>query len=414
MRSRAANSPADLRSRSRKWLWMGSGVVLGFALATSLGLGPGAGARAVAASPAKASATERAAFDHAVDLVLRDFVEPVDRPRLLGRALRHMVAGLDAHSVYLDAATRERWQRQRSEGLTTGLSLRRAGDGSLEVAAVMPGSPAEAEGLSVGDRLRTIADRPDSEFTHPLLAEIALTSLDGRPVSAVVEAASTGAARSVDITVTRVDKVPVVHAHLVGAPEGAKAGAARKKIGAIAIHAFMPGVGDQVKRELAELRRAAGGRLDGLILDLRGNPGGEVNEAILVAELFVAEGVLVRTRGRNHEVLSEERAHAAGSDTELPLLILQDTHSASAAELLAAALRGHGRAQVMGRTSYGKGTVQRLFGLPDGAQLRLTVARYFGPDDRAIDGRGVSPDLPLAPGQMPTAISHAWAHLAGN
>jgi carboxyl-terminal processing protease len=134
----------------------------------------------------------------------------------------------------------------------------------------------------------------------------------------------------------------------------------------------------------------------GIILDLRGNPGGDVPEAVMIADMFIPEGVLVRTRGRGGQILREERAHPAGSDSALPLVVLQDQRSASASELLAVALQDHGRARVVGERSFGKGTVQDVIGLHDGSLLTLTIARYFSPKDRLIDGNGVEPDVRVA------------------
>jgi carboxyl-terminal processing protease len=162
------------------------------------------------------------------------------------------------------------------------------------------------------------------------------------------------------------------------------------------IRGFRRGTGELVKRELADLRRSAGDRpIAGVILDVRGNPGGEVTEAVLVADLFIEEGVLTRTRGRGGVILREELATAAGTDKQTPLVVLQDRRSASAAELLAVALQDSGRAKVIGERSFGKGTVQEVIGIPDGSLLTLTVARYFSPSDRLIDGHGVDPDVVL-------------------
>ena len=130
----------------------------------------------------------------------------------------------------------------------------------------------------------------------------------------------------------------------------------------------------------------------------RANVRRDVPEAVMIADMFLAEGVLVRTRGRGGQILREERAHPDGSDCDMPLVVLQDHGSASASELLAVALQDHGRARVVGERSYGKGTVQDVIGMHDGSQLTLTIARYFSPKDRLIDGNGVEPDVPLPAG----------------
>ncbi|MFY0537256.1 S41 family peptidase [Nannocystis pusilla] len=163
------------------------------------------------------------------------------------------------------------------------------------------------------------------------------------------------------------------------------------------IRAFRAGVADSVRNSLKELRRSAGAAgLGGVVLDVRGNPGGDVGEAVLIADTFVGEGVLVRTRGRGGQILREERATQAATDDATKVVVLQDHRSASASELLAIALQDHGRAKVVGERSYGKGTVQDVIGLDDGSVLTLTIARYFSPKDRLIDGVGVEPDVAVA------------------
>lgn len=348
---------------------------------------------------------DRPAFNDALDLVLSRYVEPVDSAQMLSRGLQHMVAGLDPHSVYLDAPTRAHWQRAKDHSLSHGLHLQRAAGTSaaFEVASVVKGSSAYAQGIRRGDWILSIAGKPASAFIHPFEAELAALADFGKSV--VLELRSSGtSSRTLKLPSTQVAKMQVVESHSLDAADGAK-------VGMICVHAFLPGVGDQVRRQLEELRRSNGGRLDGLILDLRGNPGGEVNEALVIAELFVDHGILVRTRGRGGKILREERAHAKGTNRKLALVVLQDAHSASASELLAAALQSHKRATIVGETSYGKGTVQAVQGLPDGSQLRLTVARYFDPDDRSIEGRGVTPDRVLNEQAMSDAVAEARAIL---
>jgi carboxyl-terminal processing protease len=127
-----------------------------------------------------------------------------------------------------------------------------------------------------------------------------------------------------------------------------------------------------------------------------------------VADLLVDKGVLTRTRGRGGRILREEKAHEAGTDASTPVVVLQDRHSASAAELLAAALRDNGRATLVGERSYGKGTVQQVIGLDDGSVMALTIARYFSPKDRVIDGVGITPDVEVAVSDDKKALSAAF------
>ena len=342
--------------------------------------------------------------------MLDRYVDPVDANALLARGLRHMVAGLDPHSVYLDAGARERLAAARRNVRVVGVHLVRAEDdpSGWLIDAVVPGSPADKAGLRVGELITEIDGQPASKFVHALEAMLALRAPGSKDIQLRVRA-DQGAIRAVSILSQVQPKTYAVEGKLWR--DDASAAPDAKKIGIICVHLFAPGVGDQVRIKLQELHRASGGGLDGLIIDLRGNPGGEVDEALIVAELFIAEGILTRTRGRGGKILREEKAHRRGTDSALTLAVLQDESSASASELLAAALQSHGRAQIYGDTSYGKGTVQSLHGLADGSQLRLTVARYYDSKDRVIDKVGVAPDRAFDKAQWRTPMSSSVALL---
>lgn len=353
---------------------------------------------------------ERKQFHETLDLVLDRYVEPVDAPSLMARGLKHMVSGLDSYSSYLTAQERAqalKLQQQGAEaGLVTALHARDGHGGQTEVAivAVHPGSPADKLGLGVGDRLLEIR----GESTQHLLSNIeAQLLLGGAPGERIDLLALRGSGRGPERLALELAK-PNFDALVSGVliEHGGHA------LAKIEIHSFRPGTGERVKQTLAQLRRSAGSRgLAGVILDLRGNPGGSVDEAVIVADLFIEQGVLTRTRGRGGVILREELATAAGTDTRTPLVVVQDRRSASAAELLAVALQDHGRAKILGERSFGKGTVQDVIGIPDGSLLTLTVARYFSPKDRSIDGQGVEPDLLLGSALGEAAIVTARREL---
>jgi carboxyl-terminal processing protease len=268
---------------------------------------------------------------------------------------------------------------------------------SLEVTAVLPDSPAQRAGLQPGDHLLKIGGEEVAFLLSQAEAEALLLGSDGETIELTVQRRSDPAPASATLVLTG-QPGKVVDGYLVE-----RSG---RKLAHLRVRAFRSGTADLVKRNLKELRRAAGTELAGVILDLRGNPGGDVHEAVMIADMFVSEGVLVRTRGRGGNILREERAHPDGSDTDVALVVLQDHGSASASELLAVALQDHGRARVVGERSYGKGTVQDVIGMHDGSQLTLTIARYFSPKDRLIDGNGVEPDL-LAPSVLSNGIDVA-------
>ena len=151
-----------------------------------------------------------------------------------------------------------------------------------------------------------------------------------------------------------------------------------------------------MERGLAAVRKEMGREIGGLVLDLRSNPGGLLDEAVRVADRFITEGLIVTTEGRRNRVMDVERARRAGTEPDYPVAVLVDGGSASASEILAGALQDHGRAAVVGSRTFGKGTVQQVLDLGDGSGLKLTVARYFTPLHRSIQDRGIVPDVEVA------------------
>ncbi len=336
---------------------------------------------------------KRESFHAAIDIVLDQYVEPVDANAMMGRGLKHMVSGLDPHSYYLTAAERGRASLQGQHGTTTGLLVRlhpaRAGHGAdLEVAAVLPGSAAEREGLRPGDRILELDGRRSEFFLSQMEAELLLSGREGDRVELLVQRGHAMASEEVSLTVHKARNSDLVAGVVIERQD--------RRVAHMKIRSFRSGTGRWFVRTLEALLNQRGtGPVEAVILDLRGNPGGEVAEALIVADYFIAEGILTRTRGRGGRILREERAHRAGTNTEIPLVVVQDRRSASASELLAVALQEHGRAMILGERSYGKGTVQQVTGLDDGSLLTLTIARYFSPKDRLIDGNGVSPDVAI-------------------
>jgi carboxyl-terminal processing protease len=369
------------------------GLALGFVLGAAVtAAGIAAVRRADAGKP-----LGRESFHSALDLVLERYVEPVDPAEVMARGLKHMVSGLDGYSHYLTAAERRAAQAMLRDGASTGLTVQMRGTGEarrLEILAVEPGSAAAAAGLGAGDVVLELRGRPVERMLSQAEAELALAGADGDTLDLVVQRRADPAPRPLSLTLARGPVRGTVQGQLVERHG--------KSYAHVRIRAFRPGTGEEVQRALGELRRAAGADgLAGIVLDVRGNPGGEVDEAVIVADLFVGDGVLLRTRGRGGRILREERARRVGTDDTTPLAVLQDRHSASGAELLAAALQDRGRAAVVGERSYGKGTVQDVIGMEDGSVLTLTIARYFSPSDRQVDGQGVKPDVHRALAGLP-------------
>ena len=154
---------------------------------------------------------------------------------------------------------------------------------------------------------------------------------------------------------------------------------------------------ENTERDLAaaldKAEKDSGGKLAGLVLDLRNNPGGLLDEAVRVADLFVESGLIVKTEGKGGRIIDEEKAHPRGTRLGFPIIVLVNGGSASASEIVAGALQDHGRAVVMGTQTFGKGSVQTVIELDDGSALKLTIARYFTPKGRSIQEHGIAPDV---------------------
>lgn len=369
-------------------------------------------ARGVPQAEAQHARFDREVFHEALDAVLDRYVEPVDGATLLAHGLKHIVAELDGYSHFLTAQERKALREQSKDG-TAGLAVHLhvapgGGDRVLEVVGVLPGSAAEQAGLSPGDHILDVDGLEVARLLSQIEAEAKLTGEVGQALALRVQRGYGARPERVELVLGPTPS-ELLSSELLAV--STRDGAARKAA-LVQLRGFRKGTGEAFKQRLEQLRRTAGSAgLAAVVLDLRGNPGGEVDEALVVADLFVAEGILTRTRGRGGKILREEHAHDADTDTDTPLVVLQDRHTASAAELLTAALRDNGRAKSVGERSYGKGTVQEIMGMPDGSVLKLTIARYFSPKDAAIDGVGVAPDVELSLAQRAKAVDEALAVL---
>ncbi len=257
--------------------------------------------------------------------------------------------------------------------------------------------PAQRAGLQVNDIILAIDG--ESIAKEPLPQSVPLLrGVPGTKVILEIERAKWSASRS----------VPLIRRHVrVKSVVGESLG---NKIGYVAIRSFQERTDHDLGEVLASLRRAeVGGELKGLVLDLRDNPGGLLDEGVKVADRFLAEGTIVRTEGRNPRNAEVEMAHRRGTEAPYPVAILVNDGTASASEIVAGALQDHRRAKIVGTRSYGKGSVQTLFGLDDGSGLKLTVARYFTPSGRSIQEKGIVPDVVGAPAADAPAVAKSFS-----
>lgn len=333
-------------------------------------------------------------FAQALSYVANNYVEPVDERKVIYGAIDGMLDRLDEHSGFF-APGRYKRLREDTEGEFGGVgislaALRSGGNRGARypvVEALMPGSPAARAGVRVGDRLLSVDGRTTAGTHHR--AEDWHSRLRGRSgtrVTIEIERSLSGEVHGLVLVRERV-KVPTVEWHPV-----------QPGIGYIAISKFQDATSEDVRTALQSLRP---NQLQALILDLRNNPGGILDQAVQVADLFLKEGTIVTIRGRLGTRVEREVARHPGTWTNLQILVLIDQASASATEILAGALQDHGRAVLMGLPSFGKGSVQTFFDLSDGSGLKLTTARYYTPAGQTLEATGIMPDIyvePVPPG----------------
>lgn len=332
-------------------------------------------------------------FAQALATVEANYVDPTSETKLLWDATRGMLHNLDPHSSFLPP-TRYQHLRQDTEGEFGGVGVSLA-PGELDDArpSVPPypsiddlvrGSPADVAGLQVDDKVVAIDGEATAEVGHEKRDagtwENRLRGASGTRVT--ISVLRTGWREPRAFVVVRAQvKQPSVRSEVV-----------EKGIGYLAITRFSEATGPDVAAALVKLRQD--GALGALVLDLRNNPGGLVDQAIAVADHFLDNGTIVTIRGRKGTVETQV-AHSGGPGVGVPVIALVDQGTASAAEILAAALRDHGRAKLVGVPTYGKGTVQTFYDLDDGSGLKLTTARYYTPNGNSLESKGIVPDTTI-------------------
>ncbi len=341
-------------------------------------------------------------IERVMHLVKRDYVGAVTGETLTTNALKGMLTGLDPHSDYMDEREyQELLNDTQGSYAGVGLDLTFQRD-QPEVVTAIDGTPAARAGLRPGDIILEIAE----EATAGMSEAQVVTRLRGAPGSMVSLMISRGGGPPFRLLIERtIIEIDSVRARLE--PGG---------IGYGRIAVFDERTADQLLRALARLETQNGGKLQGLVIDLRDDPGGLLQAAISVAGIFLERGVVVTTRGRS---AADNRTYVARGKPRLldtPMVVLINGGSASAAEIVAGALQDHHRATVMGTRSFGKASVQTIIPLDGHGAVRLTTARYYTPAGRSIQGVGITPDLTVVPGseeEAPATLVVREANLHG-
>jgi carboxyl-terminal processing protease len=322
-------------------------------------------------------------FTDVLSVVKRDYVTEAENKKLVEGAIKGMLAVLDPHSGYLDPDFYQDLQIQ-TKGEFGGLGIEiTIKEGLLVVVAPMEGSPAEKAGVRPGD----VIVRIDGKFTKEFSLVDAVKRLRGpRGSSIQISLSRKGAPDLIDVTIVR-DNIAVksVRGRYLG--DG---------FGYVRVSQFMEHTADDLSASLKDQVRESGlPELRGLILDLRNNPGGLLAQAVRVSDLFLKEGIIVYTDGRVEAQKQKFYAHAKGTEPDYPIVVLVNGGSASASEIVAGALKDHGRALVLGTQTFGKGSVQTITPLENGGALTLTTALYYTKSGNSLQAKGVKPDIEL-------------------
>ena len=375
-----------MRNKSGNALLLAVGIAIGL----SLGLAHGVLAEKPAAPGADLPWQDARMLAAVLERVKHDYVNPVDDHQLLQAAIRGMVASLDPYSAYLDGDEYDE-VKISSSGRYSGVGIELSiEDEQVVVIAPFDGSPAAQAGIRSGDIIVTI---------------------DGIPVNTGTLADSIGRMRGAEGTSV---KIGIMRE---GNPEPMLFTLQRSRVDLHSVRGEMlePGLayvrisqfsettGDDLNASLKDLRKHNGAPLKGLVLDLRDNPGGVLEAAVAVADAFLDSGVIVTAKGRTPDSKFEMDATPGDVLNGAPIVVLVNGGSASAAEIVAGALKDQHRAKLMGRTTFGKGSVQTIIPLSDDRAVKLTTSLYYTPSGVSINHRGIAPDIELQRDSKPPA-----------
>lgn len=333
---------------------------------------------AMAAIDAKTQ-NEFARFMAIFEEVRANYVEPVDANKLMDGAISGMLSSLDPHSSYLDARDFEQLRTQ-TEGEYGGLGLSvTMEDGAVKVIAPTADTPADRAGIKAGDYITHL----DGKLIFGGTLDEAVEQMRGTPGTKIgLTVVRPGRDKPIDLSITR--EIIVIKPVKWEVKNG---------IGVISIASFSETTTSDLKAAIAGIDKSLGKKPTGYVLDLRSNPGGLLDEAVGVSDVFLNSGEIVSQRGRSARDTERYFARAGDLTDGKPIVVLIDEGSASASEIVAGALQDHKRALVMGETSFGKGSVQTVLPVTENTALRLTTARYYTPSGKSVQEGGIDPDI---------------------
>jgi carboxyl-terminal processing protease len=329
--------------------------------------------------PATLPWQEARLFAEVYEHIKRDYVDRISDRKLMDAAIRGMVSSLDPHSAYLDSEEFEE-TRLSTMGSYPGVGIEVAADGAaVKILHAIQGSPADQAGLRAGDEIVAIDGKEVGSDVNGAIEH--MRGVSGSTVTLTIRRAGTDGLKSF---VMRRAKVEV---HSVSYQDLAPG------YGYVRIDEFSDNTPDEVTAAISMLQRDNPGGLRGLVLDMRDNPGGVLESGVAVADDFLNGGVILTAEGRTPDARFEMDATPGDLMNGAPIVVLVNSGTASAAEIVSAALKDHGRALLIGHKTYGKGTVQTVIPLQYGGAVKLTTSRYFTPSGGSVQGKGIVPDI---------------------
>ncbi len=319
-------------------------------------------------------------FSEALSIVQKNYVEEPDSQELVRGAIKGMLTSLDPHSSFMSPDMYKEMQidtQGEFQGIGITIGIR---DGILTVIAPIDDTPAYRAGIQAGDKIVMIEDQTTKDMT---LMEAVKLMRGPKGTDVTITIARKGAPERIKVTITR-DVIPL---HSIKTKDIDPA------IGYVRITQFQKKTSSEFTDALAKIHEEKGDTFKGLILDLRNNPGGLLIAAIEVADVFIDSGAIVTTKGRLKNQNFSYNAKAKGTEPEYPIVVLVNGGSASASEIVAGAMQDYKKAILIGTTTFGKGSVQTIYRLGDGAGMRVTTARYYTPSGRSIQATGIEPDI---------------------
>ena len=353
-------------------------VVIGMVMGLSLSIGGGLLSRADRPDTDELAWEQARLFAEVMARVKQEYIEPIDDNELLESAIRGMINNLDAHSQYLDA-DEYRDIRISTTGNYSGVGIEVGQvDGAIRVITPIAGSPAARSGMRSGDQIIAV----DGVSVEESNIHDIVDRMRGRPGSKIsITVLRDGDAIIHDMR-REIIRVASVHYEILS-----------PSFGYVRLSQFSEATARELSRAIDAMQDTNDGMLDGLILDLRNNPGGVLDAAVDVSDLFLDSGIIVTADGRTSDARFTRSAHRGDVLDGAELIILVNKGSASASEIVAGALQDHGRAVVIGTTTFGKGLVQTVMPLSQGRAIKLTTSRYYTPSGDSIHETGITPDV---------------------